>query len=409
MPGSEQLWGKKESPDRKAANTPGNAKGEVTPKLPVSGQILGVLVRSLGISHPGLRSKTVQRYFSGRLKNRVKESSRHEIIAAISETLATSVFVSTPIQEDKGFSVSSWIAALLDWHAVNWDRFRAFLKPRMERVFPANLSLVWQSYLRLASIDLALRVAAYVRIAGASPEAMEFLDWACVSRRGKYLNSKRQAAEVSIFALVRSTGVSQNTVEAWLYDGARPSDDNLVRIVGAFTSNATPDECTGLLRDLRMLYWFSDMVETLGEFVGTDEVNEIVAHLHGYASLLYGIIDDRIDASVRQDVLDSLATLGAQSEFSEALLAALVPHEADSEWKKDLAAAGSNWSHRVLAINLSIHDTEVDDLIRQTEGRVLKNWEVNNPRAYAHYQRSMELQIQGKIHEAIAEVARQWN
>ena len=118
------------------------------------------------------------------------------------------------------------------------------------------------------------------------------------------------------------------------------------------------------------------------------------------------IIGDKIDDAVRSEVLGSFATLGAHSEYSVALLGSIVPEEADSEWKEDLIAVASNWSRRVLAVNLGVHRAEVNDLIRETGGRVLTDWDVSNPKAYAHYQRSMELQLQGKIHEAIAEVAR---
>ena len=37
---------------------------------------------------------------------------------------------------------------------------------------------------------------------------------------------------------------------------------------------------------------------------------------------------------------------------------------------------------------------------------MLKNWDVSNPKAYAHYQRSMQLQAVGRVEKAIAQVAR---
>ena len=230
MPGSKHRRKKKISRSKSSAGSAGNVPREATPKLPTSGQILGVLVRSLGITHPNLGDKTAQRYFSGRLESRVKESSRDKIIAAISETLAASIFVATPVREEEGCSSdSSWLAAVLDWHAVNWDRCRAFLRPRMMRVYPDHWALVWRAYVRLAAIDLALRAAAHVHIAGASPDALEFLHWTGVGRRGEYLSRKRREAGVSLYVLAESTGVSDNTVAAWLYEGARPSDDNLTR------------------------------------------------------------------------------------------------------------------------------------------------------------------------------------
>ena len=295
---------------------------------------------------------------------------------------------------------------MLDWHAVNWDRIRTFLLPSVMRVYPTHLAPVWQTYVRLAAIDLALRAAAHVHIAGASPDALEFLDWIGLSQRGEYLNWKHREAGVSLHTLAESAGVSDNAVEWWLYHGARPSDDNLTGKAKVLTSVADPDEYNHLLPELRRLYWATDVAGILGEFIGVEAVNDVLRRLRKYGSLLYDIIGDKIDEAVRSEVLGSLATLGAHSEYSVALLGSIVPEEADSEWKEDLIAVASNWSRRVLAVNLGVHRAEVNDLIRETGGRVLTDWDVSNPKAYAHYQRSMELQLQGKIHEAIAEVAR---
>ena len=71
-------------------------ESEVSPQLPTSGQILGVLAKGIGFNDPRLRSKNAQRYFSGRMENLVKESSRSEIIQAISEALVELGFGTIP-------------------------------------------------------------------------------------------------------------------------------------------------------------------------------------------------------------------------------------------------------------------------------------------------------------------------
>ena len=135
---------------------------EVSPQLPTSGQILGVLAKSMGLNDPRLRSKNAQRYFSGRIETMVKESSRSEILDAISDSLAELGFEVRP-QTGEATSASV-LPSILDWHAVHWDRMRTFLLPRMDRVYPSHLAAVWQAYLRLAIIDLALRVAAHLHV-----------------------------------------------------------------------------------------------------------------------------------------------------------------------------------------------------------------------------------------------------
>ena len=62
-------------------------ESEVQPTLATSGQILGVLVKSMGLSDPRLRSKTARRYFSGEQESLVKESSRSKVIEAVSDAL----------------------------------------------------------------------------------------------------------------------------------------------------------------------------------------------------------------------------------------------------------------------------------------------------------------------------------
>ena len=405
MPGNSKPRKKSAPRRRKARKDAGAAHGEAVPGLPTSGQILGVLVRSLGIAHPHLADKTAQRFFSGRLKDRVMESSRDRIVDAISGNMAAALFA-TPAAGggDKDASSPSWLSLLLKWHAATWDQTRAFLRPRVVRVYPENMPRVWRTYVRLAAIDLALRAAAHLLLAGASPSALGFLEFASGGRRGEYLNRKRAGAGVSLFDFAEAAGVVDNTAQAWLYDGARPSDGHLAGIAEALAPGDAVDDRGRLLRELRMLYWVSDVAEVLGGFIGTDTMDEITGRLQRYAFLLYAAIDERVDAEVKPDVLGSLAAVGARSEFSSGLLSALVPGEPDEEWQQDLRAAASNWTRRVLAVNLDVHRAEVDDLIQDTDGGLLRDWDVNNPEAYYHYRRFGELQLQGRIPEAIAEL-----
>ena len=272
------------------------------------------------------------------------------------------------------------------------------------RVYPENMPRVWRAYVRLAAIDLALRAAAHLHLAGASPASLGFLEFASPGRRGEYLNGKRAEAGISLFDFAEAAGAVDNTAQAWLYEGARPSDGHIAGIAGALVPGNEADERVRLLRELRMLYWVSDVAEVLGGFIGTDTMDEITGRLQRYASLLYAAIDERMDAEVKPDVLGSLAAVGARSEFSGGLLSSLIPGEPDEEWQEDLRAAASNWIRRVLAVNLDVHRSEVDALISDTDGGLLRDWDVSNPEAYSHYRRFGELQLQGRIKEAMAEL-----
>ena len=125
------------------------------------------------------------------------------------------------------------MSVILDWHARNWDELRAFLLPRMASVYPRHLTAVWEAYIRLAAIDLALRTAAHLHHTGASPDTLDFLGWISVDRRGDYLNGMRSEAGLSLLDFAEAVGMSTNAVEAWMYNGVRPSDDNLVKVAKA--------------------------------------------------------------------------------------------------------------------------------------------------------------------------------
>ena len=379
-------------------------ESEVPPRLPTSGQILGVLIKSMRLNDPKLGSKTAQRFFSGRQRNLVKESSRSEIIEAISDALTELGFEATP-RTGKVTSASA-LAPIVDWHAVHWDRLRTFLLPRMSRVYPSHLAAAWQMYARLAAIDLALRVAAHMHLMGASPALLDFLDWICVNRRGAYLNERRKDAGVSLMKLAESVGVDKNSADGWIYRGVRPSDKNLVKIGRTLASGSDPHDRERVVRDFRRLYWISDVTETIGKYIGAEATADIVAHIHRYSAQAYLTIGDESLAKPSRVDLEELATRGAHAPFAQRLLAVLISHESDDEWKEDLLAAGSDWVRRVLAVNFQVHRSEQDTLILETDGRVLKDWGIDNPKAYEHYQRSMELQVQGRVGEALTEVVK---
>ena len=382
----------------------GMRKSEVPPQLPTSGQILGVLVRSMRFNDPRLRSKTAQRYFSGRTDRLVKESSRSEIVEAISEALAELGFGATSPGRNET-SAASVLVPILEWHAANWDSLRTFLLPRMMRVYPSHLTPVWHTYLRLATIDLALRVAGHLYLAGAPEETLDFLEWMAPNRRGAYLNGKRKSAGVTLRNLVDSVGVDEDTVEGWLYRGVRPSDENLAKIGKALTPDADPDEYDRMVRDLRLLYGVSDIAGILGQHIGAEAAGALVDRLRRYALLAYRTVHDSMP-QVRAADLTELASRGARFWLAQPLLAVLSSHESDREWQQDLAAAGSDWIGRVLDINLQVHRSEEDALIRETDGRILERWGVGNISAYEHYRLSMELQMKGMMDAALVEVAK---
>ena len=377
---------------------------EVSPGLPTSGQILGALVKSLKSEDHRLNSKTAQRYFTGQLDNIVKESSRLEIIEGFADALdEMGLRLNVEDEEDTSRSV---VAEVLDWHAVHWDRLRAFLLPRMSRIYHSHLSAVWNTYLRLAAIDLAFRVASQLRLVGQSPRTLEVLTAASCSRRGAYLNRNREKADLTLWDFAEGVGVSKNAVDGWMYDGIRPHDEHLAKIASVLSSGTDTAVGAAMLRELRLLYWLSDIAQNLAEHIGEDAVDDIVSHLHGYASQIHGFINDGPEFSFDPSSLEELASQGSRSPLAQPLLAQLANSEDDREWKDDLSAAGSDWIGRVLKANYRVHRSEEVALIEKTNGQILENWGISDSRAYEHYCYARELFDAGQIHEALSELTK---
>ena len=377
---------------------------EVTPQLPTSGQIIGAVVTRLGLKEPSLQSRTARRYFAGRLEELVKDKTEDEIISDVARALSNAGFVAPPQNLETDHSLAQGIGALLRWHANHWDQLRSFLRPRMPRVMPGHLSSVWAAYVRLTVIDLAIRLAAHLHLTGSSPSALELLDWTTRSARGSYLNRIRGQAGISLERLAQNLNVDDHTVDAWMYKGARPSDDNIKKIGEQLAARGRLPDAQVLVRDLRALYWLSDVVDLLAEHIGDEAVETAIGRLHRYAAETYQVIDGQVPCEERLTVLPGLVELGVNCRHAKPLLSALIDQEFDPEWREDLSATGLGWIRRVLAVNLRIHQSEVTELIQETDGRLLEDWDISNPDAYAHYQRSMELQMQGRIDEALAEV-----
>lgn len=377
---------------------------ETIPRLPTSGQIIGALAKRLRIRHPVLQKRTTREYFAGNTERLVKDATRAEIIGAIVEVLTASGLVTSPQVGENDDKLAPALDAVLQWHADEWDLLRSFLRPRMARVLPSHLPKVWAAYLRLAVIDLALRVAAHLHLAGSSPSTLNLLDSVSISSRGDYLNRKRQQAQLSLESLAEAVEVTDNAVDSWMYRGARPSDDNLLKIAKALADRIAGSSAAGIALELRALYWISEVAALLAEHIGDEAVDEVIGRLHWYAEETYRTVDEQFPVANRTADLTVLADLGVGTRIAEPLLSGLIEREPDDEWRKDLRSTGMDWVRRVLSINQDINLAEVDDLIQRTEGRLLEEWDVSNPEAYAHYRRSLELQVQGKLYEALAEV-----
>ena len=335
----------------------------------------------------------------------MKDSTKEEVFGAIAEVLTDSGLIPSPQANEGSYKPASALASMLLWHAENWDLSRSYLRRRTTSVLPDDLPSVWNAYMRLAVIDVALRLAAYLHLAGSSPAVLDFLGYCSREARGDFLNQKRRRAGISLEHLAKGVDVDDHTVDNWIYHGARPSDDNLRKISEVLADSIEGSTASGIALELRSLYWISDVGGLLAEHVEAEAVVEAIRRLHLCAVATFRIIEDQFPSEERAVSLTVLADLGVGARLAEPLLATLIERETDDEWREDLqSTTGMAWIRRVISANLRAALAGVDDLIEKTGEHQTEGWDVGNPKAYAHYRRFLELKMQGELEEALAEL-----
>jgi len=307
----------------------------VMPRFPTSGQIMGVLVGKLRIKHSVLQSRTARSYFSADPEHIVKDSTKDKIINAFAEVLAGSGLIVSPDALECAANRKSELARTLQWHADHWDLVRSFVRRRTMDVPGDDLPKVWEAYVRLAVIDLAIRIAAYLHLSGSSPDSLGLLAYASRGSRGDFLNQKRQRAGLTLEDLAQRVEVDEHTVDGWMYGGARPFDDNLARLANILADNIDEANAPGTRLELLALYWISDVTELLAEYIGYESVRNLVRQLHRYAKETYHIMEDQLPAADQIADLTVVADLGVGARLAHPLLSTLIEREENDEWQED--------------------------------------------------------------------------
>ena len=381
------------------------AEPDRKPSVPTSGQILGALVASLGIQDKSLNSKTAWRLFSGSPARIVKPSSKRRIFDALARKVVEAGLLQFRETPSRGVISPSTLAVLLEFHADRWDEFRAFLHPRTSKLERKNHPVVWTAYLRLLAIDLAIRTAAYLHLAEARHHSLEMIGSLESNTRGRFLNGRRQEAGLTREVLAEEVGVSVNTVDSWMYGNSRPSDTNILKIAGAFTRATGGADPSLSVAELRRFYWLSDIITVLEHHVGAERVSEVIDRFRSYCEQSYSYMESEILPTTGPEGLQILADGGAESKTAVRLLERLIAGESDPDWREDLKWVGRNWYYRIAMASHRVRREEVNDLNVATDGNLFKSWDITNPLAYEHYERSMDLIAEGKHAEALTEVS----
>ena len=128
------------------------------PLPPSTGRILGYLIRNLGGFTPPLSSKTFQRFFNETEDFNIPNETKRDILDAIAEWIEQSGLLPAP-PSGSTYEEMGGVRATLEIFVTEWEGWRAFSKDSRLEIPKAILPSIWAPYLRLATIDAALRIA----------------------------------------------------------------------------------------------------------------------------------------------------------------------------------------------------------------------------------------------------------
>ena len=337
---------------------------------PLSGQIIGAVVKELRLQSDVLQGKTAKRYFRGKW---IKEDSRREIFEALGQSLADQDSI-PPFSffEREGIPLAKAISFGIAWYADQWDWLAGYMRSASAPVDRPNLAAV--SYLRLAMIDIALRTSAVLWLAGLPPPDEETPQWAQDRGGATYLRqllTKCGEAGPTRDQLAERLGVSYNTVDNWLDTDTRPSLSNINGIAKELAPHIPDVGLETLKRQLHLHYALCALCGLLSAHLGRDEVIDLATALVRFTRRnLAGLRQFSklgSDDAARAQFL--ILMFGARFVSSEYLLRALWRQETDKVWKTDLVAASKPWHLRLTHVSQHLGRLdEVKELLHNEYG-----------------------------------------
>ena len=302
-------------------------------RAPLSGRVFDTVAKALRL-RIARNNKALTRYFNGRA---VSDRARREIIMALAEDLVEQgVIPPLRLSNDDRSSISELLGETLALHASQWDSLvgsASTLSAGVDRPDPAGAA-----YLHLITVDLSLRYAALLRLAGLpAPEPYTTL-WADTRGGALCLREllKRCGPEgPTRVQLEELMEVSLNTIDAWLDKGVRPRQDHLDRIGDRLAPFIEGTDAQAVSGALRLHYGLSEICDTLARHVGLETVIETATafvRLAGFAYVeLGGHGDEYTDEEVALLHL-IVSVTGAHGPFGLGLLRCLIDREEDPLW-----------------------------------------------------------------------------
>ena len=328
-----------------------NATENMRPLLTVySGQIIGAVVKALDIDHEVLNGRTARRFFGGQPVN---EHSFAEIFLALGKVLVERGIVPEPpsLRQYDAFA-SYLIAAATDILATRWDNLVATMQSNSGRTDDLGPAAV--GFLRILTVELALRVFALLRLAELAPDLPATPLWAQENGGGQLLRVMAGQASLTRGQLAEQLEVSETTVDNWLDGVHRPTPEHIAAIAAAFDGRIDGSTALQLEQDIRRQYAFAQLADLLVPLIGREQVIELSAALFSFIRLINESISKIEIPPISETAIIYCYTVQYGTDYPPTydLLRHLAEVEPDADWKRDILAAAIPWEVSFQAVGV---------------------------------------------------------
>ena len=225
--------------------------------------------------------------------------------------------------------------------ARSWDSFMSVIQS--ESSWDVDMKSAGQCFLRLAAVDVSIRLFALSWIAGIEMRLSGIPLWAEENGIGRVLRVRLAESGLTRDQLAARIEVSPTAVDNWL-DGRNWPNDQYVEPLARVLAGGDEAASRPLAMELRRQFSLARLCEVLSGAVGRDLVISAVGAVSRLASALSESVGPRIVSEKEMTVLGPrLFLMGSQSPIVSRLLRAVAIELPDEQWRTAVVAATMPW------------------------------------------------------------------
>lgn len=318
----------------KPTATPPPTMSEQRFPLPESPVILDAVWRALDLELPRSRKPNGRRFLKG--ERPLSDAARAALLRAMVRTFIEAGYV--PVSKQHRFDPVELLTSAIEVWIHRWDHLVGHARA-LETSTSASAAL---RYLRLATVDVAIRCAAFDELFGRlldeDPAAIP--TWAHEGGAGAYLKT-----------LPGTLGVTRERIHAgktkddWFDGRSRPSSQSVEGFARSLAKHdkTKPSDVVWLL-ELRWLFALSHVSDDVAQIVGRDATLDMASAFRRMRSQARNVLAS-VTSQHRDAGLAEIVVLGARAGCAGPLVDALVSSEALTHfsWALDLRASRADW------------------------------------------------------------------